>query len=262
MVKPKKHLGQHFLKDQEIAEKITQQLSPQPSYSLLLEIGPGTGILTDYLLKIPHLKTYAIELDKESLHFLQKKYPEAKDRLIFGDFLEENLKEVLGDQAYGIIGNFPYNISSQIFFRVLQFKDQIPEVVCMLQKEVAERIVSPPRRKSYGILSVFLQAYYDCTYHFTVEPEVFHPPPKVRSGVISLRRNDKKALDCDEKLFRRLVKQGFNNRRKTLRNALKPLALSPRIKEMDILNQRAEELSVAEFVALSQEIQKDQEIGE
>ncbi|MEO1655097.1 MAG: 16S rRNA (adenine(1518)-N(6)/adenine(1519)-N(6))-dimethyltransferase RsmA, partial [Bacteroidota bacterium] len=240
-------------------ERITQQLNPEPAYSFLLEIGPGTGILTDYLLRLAHLQTYAIELDQESLRFLKKKYPKMADRFLFGDFLEENLQEVFGDQSYGIIGNFPYNISSQIFFRVLQFKDQIPEIVCMLQKEVAERIVSPPRRKSYGILSVFLQAYYDCEYLFTVEPDVFHPPPKVRSGVIRLQRNEKKELDCDEKLFRRLVKQGFNNRRKTLRNALKPLNLSLRIKEMDILNSRAEELDVDAFVALSQEIQKDQE---
>ncbi|MDX2302152.1 MAG: 16S rRNA (adenine(1518)-N(6)/adenine(1519)-N(6))-dimethyltransferase RsmA [Microscillaceae bacterium] len=251
MVKPKKHLGQHFLKDKHIAEKITHLLSLHGDYNRVLEIGPGTGVLTGFLLKNTSFETYAIDVDSESIGFLRKAYPDFGDRLIEGNFLEMDIRPHFGDEPLGIIGNFPYNISSQILFRILDYRHQIKEVVCMLQKEVAERIASPPKNKAYGILSVFLQAYFTIEYRFTVPPDVFDPPPKVQSGVLVLRRNDTLALDCDEKLFRRIVKQGFNNRRKTLRNSLKPFQLSEEIKQNQMLNQRAEELSVADFVYLT-----------
>lgn len=252
-VRAKKHLGQHFLNDENIAQKIVEGLSSEAMEKNVLEIGPGMGVLTKYLVrKFPNL--LVVDIDRESIKFLKENYPELNGKIIEGDFLRMNLEEEF-DKKINIIGNFPYNISSQIFFKVLDYKDKVNEVVGMLQKEVAERIVSPPGNKNYGILSVLLQVYYDMEYLFTVEPEVFTPPPKVRSGVIRLKRNNKKALKCDEKLFKRIVKQGFQNRRKTLRNALKPLNLPNNIKELDVLDKRAEQLSVADFEALTIQIQ-------
>lgn len=247
-VRPKKHLGQHFLKDLGIARKIVDSLTYHQDYNTLIEIGPGTGVLTDYLINRKKQDFSVVEIDQESIQFLAKKYPDLK--IIEGDFLRLNLKELF-HSTYGIIGNFPYNISSQIFFAILEDKNRVMEVVCMLQKEVAQRIASPPGNKDYGILSVLLQAYYKIEYLFTVEPEVFNPPPKVKSGVIRLTRNANTSLGCDEKLFKRLVKQGFNNRRKTLRNALKPLQLSPEILKDSLLDKRAEQLSVEDFVYLT-----------
>lgn len=250
-VKAKKHLGQHFLNDESIALNIVESLTNRALEGQVLEIGPGMGVLTKYLIEKSNLTV--IDIDKESIVYLKNKFPKLEDEIIDGDFLRMDLKERF-DKGLSIIGNFPYNISSQIFFQILEYKDVVDEVVGMLQKEVAERIVSPPGNKDYGILSVLLQAYYDMEYLFTVEPDVFTPPPKVRSGVIRLKRNDVVKLNCDEKLFKRLVKQGFQNRRKTLRNALKPLNLPDNVRELEILDKRAEQLSVADYEALTNQI--------
>lgn len=255
MVRPKKHLGQHFLKDKNIARKIVQSLTLHRAYQQVLEIGPGTGVLTEFLVKDERFTTSLIELDTESVQYLQQHYPQLKERIYSDDFLQTDLREIM-PVPFAVIGNFPYNISSQIFFKVLDIKDEVPEIVCMLQKEVADRLKSPPGSKAYGILSVLLQAYYDIEYLFTVEPGVFHPPPKVRSGVIRLKRNDTKQLSCDEKLFRRVVKQSFQTRRKTLRNALKPLNLPETIRHINVLDKRAEQLSVSDFVELTQKIEE------
>jgi 16S rRNA (adenine1518-N6/adenine1519-N6)-dimethyltransferase len=254
-VKPKKHLGQHFLKDNEIASDIVGLLSGHGNYSIVLELGPGMGVLTDFLLPKKEFETFLIDIDKESIAYLQKKYTDLDDKIMEGDFLQLRLN-TLFDKPFALIGNFPYNISSQILFKVLDYKDQVPEVVCMLQKEVAERIASPPGNRDYGILSVLLQAYFDIEYCFTVPEHVFNPPPKVKSGVIRLRRNNVDKLNCDEKKFKQLVKQGFNNRRKTLRNALKPLGLSEAALASPLLDKRAEQLGVAEFVTLTQLAEK------
>ena len=253
-VRPKKHLGQHFLRDENIAYHIVDALSASDDYDIVLEIGPGMGVLTDFLLKKDNLETYLIELDKESVVFLHKKYPQLKERIIGGDFLKLDL-DTLFDGKFSIIGNFPYNISSQIFFKVLEYREQVFEVVCMLQKEVAERIASPKGKKSYGILSVLLQAYYDIEYLFTVEPEVFDPPPKVRSAVIRLVRNDVVKIPCNERLFKTLIKEGFQNRRKTLRNALKRINLPDEFKTLKMLDKRAEQLSVDDFIELTNKLE-------
>ncbi|MEM9982656.1 MAG: 16S rRNA (adenine(1518)-N(6)/adenine(1519)-N(6))-dimethyltransferase RsmA [Bacteroidota bacterium] len=254
MVKPKKHLGQHFLKDKTIAQEIVSLLSPSPSYQCLLEIGPGTGVLTGFLLDRTDLSLHLVDIDKESVTFLRERYPKlaAEARILEGDFLQMDLQHYFGE-SIGIIGNFPYNISSQILFKVLSFRKQVKEVVCMLQKEVAERIASPPGSKQYGILSVFLQAFYDISYHFTVPARVFIPPPKVESGVIRLERNTITALPCDEKKFFQFVKMAFNQRRKTLRNSLKPF-IPITIKEQAIFSKRPEQLSVDDFVSLTQQL--------
>ena len=248
-VRPKKHLGQHFLTDQDIAQRIVDSLTHHGAYEQVLEIGPGTGVLTQFLVKEDRYRTTVMEIDHESVLYLQKHYPNLP--ILEQDFLKANLSELI-DGPFAVIGNFPYNISSQIFFRILDERDRVPEVVGMLQKEVAERISAPPGNKTYGILSVLLQAYYTIEYLFTVEPHVFHPPPKVRSAVIRLQRNATQQLDCDEALFKKIVKQGFQNRRKTLRNALKPLNLPDYIRQAPVFDKRAEQLSVDDFVALTQ----------
>lgn len=252
-VRPKKHLGQHFLRDTDIAGRIVDQLSGHQGYGTVLELGPGMGVLTDFLVEKTGFSLHLIELDSESAAYLRQKYPPLASRLTEGDFLKMPLDTLFG-KPFGLIGNFPYNISSQIFFKVLDYRDFVPEIVCMLQKEVAQRIASPPGSRDYGILSVLLQAYYDIEYAFTVPPHVFEPPPKVQSGVIRLRRNTVAALPCDEKLFRRVVKQGFSTRRKTLRNALKALAPSAALNANPLLDKRAEQLSVADFVYLTQQL--------
>ncbi|MTI33596.1 16S rRNA (adenine(1518)-N(6)/adenine(1519)-N(6))-dimethyltransferase RsmA [Xanthovirga aplysinae] len=252
-VRPKKHLGQHFLTDRNIAERIVESLSGHKGYEEVLEIGPGMGVLTDFLINKEEYRTSLIDIDSESVAYLKTHYKDLKGRIIEGDFLRLDPK-TLFDKDFAVIGNFPYNISSQIFFKILEHRQTIPEVVCMLQKEVAERIASKEGNKIYGILSVLLQAFYDIDYLFTVGREVFNPPPKVESAVIRLRRNQVNKLDCDEALFKRVVKQGFNNRRKTLRNALKPLDLPDVIKKMDLLNKRAEQLTVDDFVFLTKAI--------
>ncbi|MEM7299296.1 MAG: 16S rRNA (adenine(1518)-N(6)/adenine(1519)-N(6))-dimethyltransferase RsmA [Bacteroidota bacterium] len=252
-VKPKKSLGQHFLKDENIAERIVEALTAKPAMNVL-EIGPGTGVLTKYLLN-KEFQFKAIDLDTQSIDYLRKNYP-LTDNLIRGDFL----KMAMGDLFQGpisIIGNFPYNISSQIFFKVLDHRDQVDEVVCMLQREVADRIVSPPGNRTYGILSVLLQCYYDAEKLFDVAPEVFDPPPKVWSSVIRLKRNQVTSLDCDEKLFKKVVKMGFQMRRKTLRNALKGLNLPAEMVQSKTFDKRAEQLSVSDYEHLTQLIESN-----
>jgi 16S rRNA (adenine1518-N6/adenine1519-N6)-dimethyltransferase len=252
-VRAKKHLGQHFLKDTNIAKKIVDSLNGHRNYQKLLEIGPGTGVLSDFLIEKADYDLLFMDVDQESIDYLQTKYPEHQDKIIKEDFLRIDLGRYY-QEPFGIIGNFPYNISSQIFFKVLEYRNQIPEVVGMIQKEVAERIASKEGNKTYGILSVLLQAYYEVEYLFSVPPNVFNPPPKVTSAVLRLRRNETKTLACDEKLFFRVVKQGFNNRRKTLRNALKTFDLSTEIKSLDLLDKRAEQLTVNDFVELTNHI--------
>lgn len=217
-VRAKKALGQHFLTDQSIAKNIVGALEGRQA----LEVGPGMGVLTQYLLPRPELALKVVEIDGESVVYLRKHYPKLGDNLIEGDFLKMDLDGIF-EGEYSVIGNFPYNISSQIFFKILEHRDRIPEVVCMIQKEVAERIAEKPGTKTYGILSVFLQAWYDIEYLFTVGSGAFNPPPKVQSAVIRLTRNSRTSLGCDEKLFRTVVKTAFGQRRKTLRNSLKPL---------------------------------------
>ncbi len=251
-VRPKKHLGQHFLKDLSIAERIARGLTGHGDYKTVLEVGPGTGVLTQFLIN-DDFETWVIEVDRDSIAYLKENFKVLNDRIIEGDFLKNDFMSKM-ESPVGVIGNFPYNISSQIFFRVLEFKNQIPEVVCMIQKEVAERIAAPPGSKTYGILSVLLQAYYDIEYLFTVKPGVFNPPPKVDSGVIRLKRNQIESLDCDEVLFKSVVKAGFQMRRKTLRNALKPINLPAELAEDPVLNLRAEVLSVNQFVELTNKI--------
>lgn len=246
-MRAKKHLGQHFLKDLNIAQRIVDGLSGHGGYDRVLEIGPGMGVLTQFLLPKNNFTTHVIEIDTESVAYLEKHYPDLAARIIAGDFLKFNPGDYFTGK-FAIIGNFPYNISSQIFFRALEIRDRIPEIVCMLQKEVAQRIASPPGNKDYGILSVLLQAFYDIDYLVSVPPGAFDPPPKVQSGVIRLRRNSVTALECDEKLFFRVVKTAFNQRRKTLRNALKPVGEIP---DHPLLNKRAEQLSVQDFVTLT-----------
>ncbi|MEM6299436.1 MAG: 16S rRNA (adenine(1518)-N(6)/adenine(1519)-N(6))-dimethyltransferase RsmA [Bacteroidota bacterium] len=252
-VRAKKHLGQHFLEDLEIAEAITKQLQATDRYQVALEVGPGMGVLTQFLLQREEFETQVVEIDQESVNYLKKNFPELKDRIWAQDFLETHWAKEIG-QPFALIGNFPYNISSPIFFNVLDLRDHIPEVVGMLQKEVAQRIAAREGNKTYGILSVFLQTFYDIEYCFDVPPEVFDPPPKVDSGVIRLVRNERKDLEIPEKLFRRLVKQAFSTRRKTLRNALKSWQLPPELTELPVFGQRAEQLSVEDFLTLGKQI--------
>lgn len=249
MVKPKKYLGQHFLKDESIASKIAESLTGHNDYPYLLEIGPGMGVLSKFLVPKDEELTL-IEIDRESIDFLKNQSEYKGIKIIEGDFLKIDLSQFKSEK-WGIVGNFPYNISSQIFFRILDLRSSVMEVVCMLQKEVAERICSPPGNKKYGILSVFLQAYFEVEYLFEVSPSVFHPPPKVDSAVIRLKRNSVEHLDCNEDLFRAIVKRGFQNRRKTLRNALKPLNLPAINVGFDKSSSRAEELSVADYINLT-----------
>ena len=253
-VRAKKHLGQHFLKDLSIARSITDELSGE-GYSNIVEVGPGMGVLTQYLLTKDFI-THIIELDRESVSYLQAKYPQLSQRIYSADFLKLNL-ETITDQSFALIGNFPYNISSQILFKALDYKNQIPEIVGMFQKEVAERVASSPGNKKYGIISVLLQAYYNIEYLFTVDEDVFDPPPKVKSGVIRLRRNNKKKLECNEKFFKQVVRQAFSQRRKTLRNALKPI-IGKSVFNDPILELRAERLSVKDFVYLTNQLERIQ----
>jgi len=255
MVQPKKHLGQHFLRDQRQAQKIAAALTGHGAYKKVLEIGPGTGVLTKYLLENHKFELFALEIDKESIPYLQEHYPDFAPRLIEGDVLKFD-PIALGEGPFALIGNFPYNISSQILFKVLDWKNQVPEVVGMFQKEVADRVVCRPGSKVYGILSVFIQAWYEAEYLFTVEPGAFHPPPRVRSGVIRLKRNAAQNLPCDEDLFVKLVKASFNQRRKQIRNSIKGLKgydkLSP---DLPVLQLRPEQMSVLQFVELCQKME-------
>lgn len=253
LVKAKKHLGQHFLTDKKIAAKIVDGLIHTDQYTKVLEVGPGMGILSDILLEKENLETYLIDIDRESYQFLQEKYPQLGSRLILGDFLALDLRTIFPEK-FAIIGNFPYNISSQILFKVLEHRDNVVEMVGMFQKEVAERCASKSGSKEYGILSVLIQAYYDIEYLFTVKPGTFNPPPKVNSGVIRLSRNNVEHLPCDEKLFWRVVKGGFNQRRKTLRNALSGTIPKEKMDDHAFFDKRAEQLSVADFISLTQHL--------
>lgn len=279
LVRPKKALGQHFLTDLSVAQKIADALvvdsvggaDPEAGTVTVgniaaampvLEIGPGMGVLSQYLLERKDIDLRMIEIDRESVDYLLTHFPKASGRVIEGDFLKMNLSYFFPG-TFAVIGNFPYNISSQIFFRIIDHKDSIPQVVCMIQKEVAERIAEQPGSKTYGILSVLLQAWYDIEYLFTVGEGAFNPPPKVKSAVIRLRRNSRTELGCDEKLFKTIVKTGFNQRRKTLRNSLKPLIADKAAREAwtpeqsaeflsnPVFELRPERLSVEDFIALT-----------
>lgn len=279
LVRPKKALGQHFLTDLSVAQKIADALVVDSvggadleagtvtvgniaAAMPVLEIGPGMGVLSQYLLEREDIDLRMIEIDRESVDYLLTHFPKAPGRVIEGDFLKMDLKYFFPG-TFAVIGNFPYNISSQIFFRIIDHKDSIPQVVCMIQKEVAERIAEQPGSKTYGILSVLLQAWYDIEYLFTVGEGAFNPPPKVKSAVIRLRRNSLTELGCDEKLFKTIVKTGFNQRRKTLRNSLKPLIADKAAREAwtpeqsaeflsnPVFELRPERLSVEDFIALT-----------
>ncbi len=253
-VRPKKSLGQHFLKDQNIARKIVGALD-HCSQKTVLEIGPGTGVLTSVLLADQKFVVHAIEVDTEAFEFLKINFPQLENRLMLADFLKINIRDFF-TEPLTIIGNFPYNISSQIFFKVLENRDLVLDVVCMIQKEVADRIKSSHGNKTYGILSVFLQAFYNIEYLFTVGPKVFDPPPKVNSAVIHLKRNSRKALGCNEEFFFKVVKLGFNQRRKTLRNSLKSILVNLPT-DHEIYNKRPEQLSVDEFIFLTNLIEQN-----
>lgn len=246
-VRPKKFLGQHFLTDIDIAKRIVNALSQD--LNAVVEVGAGMGVLTQFLIPERAEKLFVVEIDDESVEYLERHFPNLGNRLIHSDFLKTNLSN-FDKNSIGVIGNFPYNISSQIFFHILEYRDSVIEVVGMLQKEVAERLCAKPGSKTYGILSVLLQAWYDLEYLFTVNENVFSPPPKVKSAVIRLKRNNTKELGCDETLFKQVVKMAFNQRRKTLRNSIRPL-LTPEIIENDVFDKRPEQLSVSEFVDMT-----------
>ena len=258
-VRAKKFLGQHFLTDLTVARKIAETLTSGRT----IEIGPGMGVLTQYLLKNPQINLTAIEIDRESVAYLREWYPELN--LVEGDFLKLDLNQLIPEGEFNVIGNYPYNISSQIFFKVLDYKDRIPVCSGMIQKEVAERLASKPGKKAYGILSVLLQAYYDIEYLFTVDEHVFNPPPKVKSAVIRMTRNKRRRLDCDEVLFKTIVKTAFNQRRKQMRNSLSSLMENGKWKTENsnnerlswFLTRRPEQLSVDEFVELTKLIENE-----
>jgi 16S rRNA (adenine1518-N6/adenine1519-N6)-dimethyltransferase len=254
-VKAKKHLGQHFLKDESIAKAIADTLSLE-GYENVLEIGPGMGVLTKYLLEAA-TNVYVIEIDGESVIYLDENFPKLKDKIISKDFLKYNINEIFEGKQFAIIGNFPYNISTQIVFKCLEMRSQVPEFAGMFQKEVAQRICEKKGSKAYGILSVLVQAFYEAEYLFTVDETVFIPPPKVKSGVLRLRRKENFTLPCSEKLFFTVVKTAFQQRRKTLRNSLKTLNLSESLREDEVFNLRPEQLDYNQFIALTQKIEAD-----
>ena len=253
LVKAKKHLGQHFLKDLSIAQKIADTLS-LANYKKVLEIGAGMGVLTQFLLK-KDTEVYVVEIDKESVAYLEAHYPELRGKIIADDFLKYDIAGYLRE-PFAIIGNFPYNISTQIVFKLLELRDYVPEFSGMFQKEVAERICEREGSKAYGILSVLVQAFYEATYLFTVSEGVFNPPPKVKSGVLRLVRKPNYHLDCDEALFFTIVKTAFNQRRKTLRNSLKPLLTNESLKKNSIFDKRPEQLPWQDFVFITKEISR------
>ncbi|MDF2853120.1 MAG: rRNA ((1518)-N(6)/adenine(1519)-N(6))-dimethyltransferase [Sphingobacterium multivorum] len=252
-VRAKKHLGQHFLNDKNAAQKIVEALDPKLGFSQVLEVGPGMGVLSDFLLQKEDYETYLIDVDDESIAYLDDKYPQLGKRLIHGDFLNLDFSQYFGEKM-AVIGNFPYNISSQILFKILDERHRVVQMAGMFQKEVAERCTAKAGSKEYGILSVFLQAYYKVEYLFTVRAGAFNPPPKVLSGVIRMTRNDREQLNCDEKLFWRVVKAGFNQRRKTLRNSLSGVVPKDKMSDNPLYELRAERLTVDDFVGLTNEI--------
>lgn len=255
LVKPKKFLGQHFLKDLKVAQDIADTVDIVPTLPIL-EVGPGMGVLTQFLVKKERL-VKVVELDFESVAFLREEYPSLEDHINEDDFLKMNLQRLFDGEQFVLTGNYPYNISSQIFFKMLDNKDLIPCCTGMIQKEVAERIAAGPGSKTYGILSVLIQAWYNVEYLFTVEPSVFNPPPKVKSAVIRMTRNETHDLGCDEKLFKQVVKTTFNQRRKMLRNSIKPIlgSESPLLEE-PLFTRRPEQLSVQEFIDLTNRVEQ------
>ena len=252
-VRAKKHLGQHFLNDENIARDTVGALLEKDKTSIIIEVGPGTGVLTQFLINDVE-NFLAMDVDGESVDYLKLKYPEKKDKIILSDFLEADLQKLAG-QKFNVVGNFPYNISSQIMFKVLENKNSVDYVVGMFQKEVAMRLAEKPGSKVYGILSVLLQAYYDIEYLFTVHENVFTPPPKVKSAVIRLTRNSVQNLDCDEVLFKKIVKTTFNQRRKTIRNSVRTLFNNNELRH-PLFYKRPEQLSVAQFVELTKFVEE------
>ena len=248
MITAKKHLGQHFLKDENLAQQIVETLKPAGRYKRVLEVGPGMGVLTNFLFHRNEFEVRLIEIDKEAVSFLQKRFPDHFGCIIEGDFLKMDFSN---SEPFAIIGNFPYNISTQILFKALEHKEIIPEVVGMFQKEVAERLASPPGGREYGILSVLMQAFYDVKLIMTLNEQDFAPPPKVKSAILQFERKENFKLKCDEKFFKTVVKMAFNQRRKTLRNALKQLIDKTSDKEIPYLDKRAETLSWQQFEELA-----------
>lgn len=261
-VKAKKHLGQHFLTDKNICAKIARTYGKHMGCKRVLEIGPGMGALTEFLLLDEELEVWVMDVDTESIAYLHQHYPQLDGRILEKDFLRVKLEDLMGTEPFAVVGNFPYNISSQILFKCIDHKDQIPEIMGMFQKEVAERVAEKPGSKQYGILSVLLQAYYDIDYCFTVDEHVFNPPPKVKSGVIRCVRNERSSLPCSESLFKQVVKTTFNQRRKTIWNTIKPLISNfsdeekETIKAHPFMSLRPEVLSVEQFIELTQLIER------
>lgn len=255
-VKAKKHLGQHFLTDKNICRKIAKQYGRHQGCDRVLEIGPGMGALTAFMIE-DGLDVTVMEIDTESIAYLEEHFSELRGKIHNADFLRADLNQYMGTEPFGVVGNFPYNISSQILFKCLDYRNQIPEIMGMFQKEVAVRVAEKPGSKQYGILSVILQAFYDIDYCFTVDEHVFNPPPKVKSGVIRLTRNDRETLPCNEELFMQVVKMAFNQRRKTIRNSIKQLITD---KELDhpFLALRPEVLSVDQFIELTLLVESNQ----
>lgn len=248
-VRAKKHLGQHFLVDENIARNIVDAMLNENSSNALIEIGPGTGVLTKHLIDKPNF--FALDVDRDSIAFLKKNYPEFESKILEADFLRIDLDKIVDGKKFNVIGNFPYNISSQIMFKVLEHRNQVDLVVGMFQKEVAERLAEKPGTKTYGILSVLLQAFYEIEYLFTVHEHVFSPPPKVKSAVIKLKRNSTQHLNCDEDLFKKVVKTAFNQRRKQIRNSVKTLLKPEADTSSYLFDKRPEQLSVEQFVELT-----------
>ncbi len=249
-VRPKKNLGQHFLRDENIARKIAGSLTNHDDYQTVVEVGPGMGVLSKFLIPDERYQWYGVEIDRDSIAYLKEHYPQQRDRLIEGDFLKLPLDQLFKDQKLAVIGNFPYNISTQIVFKILENVDQVSEMVGMFQKEVARRIASPPGSKEYGILSVLGQAFYKIEYLFQVDEHVFHPPPKVKSAVIRMTRKQE-ALPCEPQRLFRVVKTAFNQRRKTLRNSLKGMPVNWEVLPDYLPGQRPEQLSLEEFYQIT-----------
>lgn len=255
VVKPKKFLGQHFLKDLQVAQNIADSVDACPELPIL-EVGPGMGVLTQFLIR-KERPVKVVELDFESVAYLRKAYPQLEEHIIEDDFLKMHLQRLFDGAPFVLTGNYPYNISSQIFFKMLEYKELIPCCTGMIQKEVAERIAAAPGSKTYGILSVLIQAWYRVEYLFTVHEHVFNPPPKVKSAVIRMTRNDTRELGCNEKLFKQVVKTTFNQRRKTLRNSIKPiLGKDSPLTADELFNKRPEQLSVQDFIELTNRVEK------
>jgi 16S rRNA (adenine1518-N6/adenine1519-N6)-dimethyltransferase len=255
-VKPKKHLGQHFLIDRTICQKIADSFLGFRNVQHVLEVGPGKGAITGDLLQREGIELHIIDLDKESIAYLKEHFPDLSGRIHEADFLKIDFSTIFGKHPFAVVGNFPYNISSQILFKCLENRNQIPEIMGMFQRELAERVMEKPGSKQYGILSVMLQTYYDIEYCFTVSEHVFDPPPKVKSGVIRCTRNSREKLDVDEKLHEKVIKATFNQRRKTVRNGLKNIIDVSNLAEHPFLTLRPERLSVEDFIELTRFVQQ------